>query len=280
MVVHFDYNIGDKVRLIKEVDVQNIHFYEDRVKFESCKDRIYEITMYGIDLKDGKEPFIYYRLYDSERLSKGYLCYHNRLTSEYLEPVGEVHPFDEDVRFMSRDKKEINLNDYVYGHLYNSMRNDDVNIRFTFTGYGIVRKLSYYLEKDRTKPCFEVTYKREFLCVNNKGVAYGDARRYGAESYDYAGNISFGADEKYIKNFAEQYVKCKKYLTDYDEYDIKEYLTHLGVYDQVFELIKVIGKEEKKEKKAPKKSTHGSKKLKKLLSGLNEEELKELKKLL
>ena len=97
--------------------------------------------------------------------------------------------------------------------------------------------------------------------------------------------IEFG---NYIEDFAREYIKGKKYLSDYNNYEIKEWLNHLGVYDKVMDLVDKIGspsKEFKRKSTSKKKSSIKSKskkneKLEKFLSDLSEEELKELKKLL
>ena len=63
-------------------------------------------------------------------------------------------------------------------------------------------------------------------------------------------------------------------------------LKHLGIYDKVMELVDKVSKEDEPKKKvSPKKKTAKTKKkdddkLKKLLSGLSEEELKKLKAML
>ena len=97
--------------------------------------------------------------------------------------------------------------------------------------------------------------------------------------------IEFG---NYIEDFAREYIKGKKYLSDYNNYEIKEWLNHLGVYDKVMDLADKIGNspKETKSKSTPKKKSSTkpkskeNEKLEKLLNGLTEEEIKKLKTML
>ena len=278
MNIHFDYNIGDTVKLTKDVGYENRWWNSQN--FEEIKDTVYKITKYEVVFESDKIT-IYYRL--SSPFSINYLRYHNRLTSEYLEPVGDSHPFNEDVKFISKDEKEIHIGDNIYACLYCMSK---ANIRFTFTGYGQVYSMEYSYEELHTKPCYEVYFKRSFLCTDPNGRPYGDSRRFGNNSSAYAFETNFGVDDKYIEEFAREYIKGKKYLSDYNNYEIKEWLNHLGVYDKVMELVDNLSKEDKPKKKvSPKKKTTKTKKkdddkLKNLLSGLSEEELKKLKAML
>ena len=148
--------------------------------------------------------------------------------------------------------------------------------------------MEYSYEELHTKPCYEVYFKRSFLCTDPNGRPYGDARRFGNDSYAYASAINFGADDGYIEDFAREYIKGKKYLSDYNNYDVKEWLNHLGVYDKVMDVVDKIEKSSKKigKKSPPKKKpsvkpeSKKNEKLEKLLAGLTEEEKKNLKKLL
>ena len=124
------------------------------------------------------------------------------------------------------------------------------------------------------------------MCIDPNGRPYGDSRRLGNNSEAYAFEICFGVDDKYIEDFAREYIKGKKYLSDYNNYEIKEWLNHLGIYDKVMKLVDNLSKEDEPKKKvSPKKKTTKTKKkdddkLKNLLSGLSEEELKKLKAML
>ena len=271
MIIHFDYNIGDTVKLTKDVGYENRWW--NAQKFEEIKDTVYKITKYEVAFESDKIT-VYYRL--SNPRSINYLKFHNHLTSEYLEPVGDSHSFDEDIKFISKDGKEIHIGDNIYDHLYSMSK---ANINFTFTGYGQVYCMEYSYEEFHNKPGYRVYFKRSFLCTDPNGNPYGDARRFGNDSEAYASEIYFGADDKYIEDFARQYIKGKKYLSDYNNYEIKEWLNHLGVYDKVMELVDKLSKKDK-----PKGTTKTKKKdddkLKKLLSGLSEEELKKLKAML
>ena len=280
MIVHFDYNIGDTVKLTKDVGYANKWW--NAQKFEDIKDAVYKITKYTVVFENDKFT-VYYRL--SSPRSINYLQFHNRLTSEYLEPVGDSHSFDEDVKFISKDGKEIHIGDNIYDHLYSMSK---ANIRFTFTGYGQVYCMEYSYEELHTKPSYRVYFKRSFLCTDPNGNSCGDARRFGNNSEAYASEIYFGADDRYIEDFAREYIKGKKYLSDYSNYEIKEWLNHLGVYDKVMDLINKIenSPKETKSKSSPKKKSptkpksKKNEKLEKLLAGLTEEEKKNLKRLL
>lgn len=280
MIIHFDYNIGDTVKLTKDVGYENRWW--DSQNFEEIKDTVYKITKYEVVFESDKIT-IYYRLLSPRSIN--YLQFHNRLTSEYLEPVGDSHSFDENIKFISKDGKEIHIGDNIYTHLYSMSK---ANIRFTFTGYGQVYCMEYSYEELHTKPTYRVYFKRSFLCIDPNGRPYGDARRLGNNSEAYAFEICFGVDDKYIEDFAREYIKGKKYLSDYNNYEIKEWLNHLGVYDKVMDLVDKIGspsKEFKRKSTSPKKSSTKSKskengKLEKLLAGLTEEEKKNLKRLL
>ena len=280
MIIHFDYNIGDTVKLTKDVGYENRWWNSQN--FEEIKDTVYKITKYEVVFESDKIT-VYYRL--SSPRSINYLKFHNHLTSEYMEPVDDSHPFDEDVKFISKDGKEIHIGDNIYDHLYSMSK---ANIRFTFTGYGQVYRMEYSYEELHTKPGYEVYFKRSFLCTDPNGRPYGDARRFGNDSSSYALAINFGVDDKYIEDFAREYIKGKKYLSDYNNYEIKEWLNHLGIYDKVMDLVDKIGSPTKEfkrkstsKKKSPTKSkSKESEKLEKLLAGLTEEEKKNLKRLL
>lgn len=280
MIIHFDYNIGDTVKLTKDVGYENRWW--DSQNFEEIKDTVYKITKYEVVFESDKFT-VYYRL--SSPRSINYLRHHNRLTSEYFESVGDSHSFDEDIKFFSKDGKEIHIGDNIYAHLYSMSK---PNIRFTFTGYGQVYSMEYSYEELHTKPCYEVYFKRSFLCTDPNGRPYGDARRFGNNSEAYALEINFGVDDKYIEDFTREYIKGKKYLSDYNNYEVKEWLNHLGIYDKVMGLVDKIGspsKEFKRKSTSQKKSSTKSKskeseKLEKLLAGLTEEEKKNLKRLL
>ena len=256
MIIHFDYNIGDKVRLTKEVNIYNRMWFDNRVEFESTKDYVYTIKKYEVVFKEGTEPNVYYSLEleneFNKDIQKEYLSVHNELTTDYIEGVEEVHPFDEEITFTSHDNKIISLGDYVYDGLYRIYYHNNTiepDINFTFSGYGQVVELEYSIKKGYSKPIKTIFYKRTFLCKDQDGKKFTDANTYGNILYGTEDFICYGVDDNYVKDYAALYVTKEKHLSNFNKYVIKEYLTHLGVYDKVFELV-----EELKSKKTKKKS--------------------------
>lgn len=290
MNIHFDYNIGDKVKLTKEL-TSSTHkrFYEQwNLKFEEVKDREYVVEKYGISVDELGHMKIYYKIDDRHPFDRNYHSYIDvdcKLPSDYLEGVGEVHPFDEDIHFTSKDGKEIQLGDKVYWGLY--INGGKPNISFVFTGYGEVIGFEYYMQECHSRPIKDIITKQEFLCTLPDGNPCGDANRYGTTHWNYANTIMYGVDDHYIWEYAKLYKSQKKYYTSkYDVYKIEQMLKHLGIYDKVMELVDKLSKgDEPKKKASPKKKIAKTRKkeddkLEKLLSGLSEEELKKLKAML
>lgn len=279
MNIHFDFNIGDKVRLTKAVDFEN-RLLPSPV-YDKISENVYMIGKIGFQVSNNGNITVYYRL--DEPTFNHYLIYNNKLTADYIEAVEEVHPFDEDIKFISHDNKKISLGDNVYWNLYRS-NNKISTLNFIFSGYGPVVGFHYSKEVNG-KPILEVLVKRHFLCTMPDGTHYQDGRRSGIILNEFANCIVYSVDDNFIEKYAKKYTDEHKYYnSDYNKYDIEQWLKHLGIYDRVMELYN-------KNKKKTRNSTvskeitktnkgHSDEELKKIISKLTESDLKKLKKMI
>ena len=278
MNIHFDYNIGDKVRLTKKPICSNIQY--DAPKYETVADIVYVINKIDFHINENGEQSLYYRLHEQNQHVNKYLIYHNNLTADYIEAVEEAHPFDKEIRFISHDNKEISLNDKVYWNLYRS-NNEISTMNFVFAGFGNVVGFQYSIEDGSIHPHYEVLTKREFLCTQPNGNPWGDARRCGTILPHFANCISYGVDDDFIKKYAKMYKhEHKYYISEYSKYVIEQWLKHLGIYDKVIELYKKSKKTDTPKKATKTKKDHTVKELKELLSTMTERDLIKLKEML
>lgn len=276
MNIHFDFNIGDKVRLTKAVDFENRQLPSPI--YDKISENVYMIGKIGFQVSNNGNITVYYRL--DEPTFNHYLIYNNKLTADYIEAVEEAHPFDKEIRFISHDNKEISLNDKVYWNLYRS-NNEISTMNFVFAGFGNVVGFQYSIEDGSIHPHYEVLTKREFLCTQPNGNPWGDARRCGTILPHFANCISYGVDDDFIKKYAKMYKhEHKYYISEYSKYVIEQWLKHLGIYDKVMELYKKSKKTDTPKKATKTKKDHTVKELKELLSTMTERDLIKLKEML
>ena len=287
MTLHYKYNIGDKVLLVKLPSFDNRQYGSFRYSgdVESLLPKEYVVNGYGFEETDDGIK-IYYRL---DAYCDEIIQYHNRITDEYLEPSGECHPFQLESDVMSADGHIIKLGDSVFSNLYNRYNGENgtvPNIDFSFTGHGNVVSTHYFEEKSH-KPRIEVTYERDFLCtycVNGNVREALDSRRYGDKHTEVASMIDYGIRPGYAEAFAEEISKkSNRWDLEHNKYNIEQWLKFLGVYDETMAAIdKWIKKRDKGSKSSAKKkkAKKDEGKLKNILSTLTEEEKKKLKEML
>ena len=239
MMIHYNYRIGDTVRIIKELHQYKSHLC-DFNEFKNIVGKEYKINGYGWDIDENNKLTQFYQLYAHQ---DKYLYYHNQITEEYLEAVGYVHSFDENISNMmkSHDNQELKIHQKIYSSIYYGSREKSyIDEKFTFACYGsIVRFHRFRSEYDNNIDAF---IKREFLCENKDGKEYRDARKFGKVSTYHPGGILVNIN----KDFAQEYLDtCFRKRnssilkeTSYDFYDVHSWLTHMGIWEQVMDLYK------------------------------------------
>lgn len=292
--IHYNYNIGDKVRLTKRPsDFSSIYplcRYDNAFSKETFKINGWGWTQ--------KEPNVFEKYYRIEPISTDnrFLCYHNRILEEELEPVGEVHPFDDDeLVYKSVNDDEIKLGMTGYYSIYYGGEHDYyINPDFTFTEYGEITEIwkffeSRYAEK-RVKLCV-LTDKKFNKETNRYELCSPDQSKTSVEfPYLLLTNPKTGFAEEFIdKIFSDRNSKILVDENHHDYYIVHAWLEHMGILDEVMELYnkKKNGcsktKAKKKEtvsSKTKKTSNRKEDKLSKLLEGLSEEEKKKLREML
>ena len=289
MTLRYKYNIGDKVRLMSLPDLRYWSSSPSACSDEksSLLPKEYEINGYGYTVtEDGIQQ--YYRLH---AYCDAVLDYHNRVREDILEPVGESHPFVLESDIKSIEGRVIKIGDEIFDNIYRNPcgSNDYIpNVSFSFAGHGTVETIRYFQEINHTNPSIEVVYRRDFLCTykGSKGeVVCQDARKYGYLNHAYPGEICYDIDTTYPEEFAKEVTKKENecYL-EYNTYDIEQWLTYLGVYDET--MAKIAEWKEQRDKaraknkrKKPEKETK-DKKLTDFLASLTEEQKKKLKEML
>ena len=291
MTLNYKYSIGDKVLLTS----MPMYRYWATSPFlerepESALPKEYEINGYGYEVTaDGIRQF--YRLHAyCDKL----ITYHNQVSEDILAPYGECHPFSIESDVLSKEGRAIKIGDEVFESVYRRYYGSDTyfpNVSFTFAGHGTVESISYFVEKsyDNKLPNIKVEYRRDFLCTckNSKGqvVDCQDARKYWYKCHAYPEQICYGVDTTYPEEFAKEITKKENecYL-EYNAYDIEQWLTYLGVYDET--MAKIAEWKEQRDKaraknkrKKPEKETK-DKKLTDFLASLTEEQKKKLKEML
>lgn len=231
-MVHFNYNIGDKIKLSKPVGWANQTSLSNK---GFNPEKVYEIDAYGWkDTGNGYVPFYRVHAYCDE-----YLPYHNKLSEQEFIPFSETHSFDLDTDFYSTDGSLINIGDNVYYKLY--WNDSEANCRFTFTGYGPVVELSFFHEKDKPYNEKRVTYRREFLCKKENGQDWLDDRRHGDKHTEFSSQITKVVPDEYAEIYVETLFKHREsYLLGNQKncwyFEIKSWLEHIGIFDKVIEL--------------------------------------------
>ena len=291
----FKYNIGDIVTLIKLPD----WFDKNRSRCSSRKldefsPKQYKIRGYSFTiLGDGSYEY----RYSLHAYNDDWLDYHNWLTEDYLSGEGTYH--DVNVCFKSADGADLNIGDIVYTSLYygSDVLGDSCSVTCTFT-----RKIKVT----------ELIYTNEEFSVPTKKLV-GDRIKEFRVPVNGSRNKDCELCNHSLKNITEQFIcdfvkTCKEYrinprnekLGDYKSR--KFWLDELGIFDDVCKRynsrskktskvrepeVKGSSNKESSNKESSNKgssnkvsSTKTNKKVEEILSGLSDEEKKEMLKLL
>lgn len=282
----FKYDIGDVVTLVKLPDL----FDKNRCRTWSSKKpnafspKQYKVKGYSFTiLEDGSYEY----RYSLHAYADDWLDYHNWLTEDYLEGEGTHH--NEDVCFKSADGDDLNIGDIVYTSLYygSDVLGDSCSVSGTFT-----RKIKVT----------ELIYTNEEFCVPTEKLI-GDR----IKEFYVPVNGSWNKDCEFcncsLKNITEQFIcdfvkTCKEYRINPSNEKLGDYksrkfwLDELGIFDDVCKRYNSRSKKTSKvrepevngssdkEPEVKVSSTKTNKKVEEILSGLSDEEKKEMLKLL
>ena len=263
--IKFNYNIGDTVTLIKEPDYKNRQYLSfGNTPFQPKEYKIRKIR-YTINDK-GQENI----LYQLDAYMDEYLNFHNWLTEDNIQGQGTEHM--ENVDFVSVDGEQLHIGDYIYNDIYyGNHTNWYLSPTFTFTSYGKIISLTC---------TWEERIDSDIIYQIKEGTA--SAEKYWIED-SINENFTFFTSIA-LKNpgdkFVEHYIKaCKKNrfnpfgdnVNPYDAKRVREWLTFMGVYDQVKNNYDKITTKKKKTTLKEKDSTVDN-----ILSQLNDKQKKEL----
>lgn len=282
----FKYNIGDIVTLVKLPDL----FDKNRCRTWSSKKpnafspKQYKVKGYSFTiLEDGSYEY----RYSLHAYNDDWLDYHNWLTEDYLEGEGTHH--NADICFKSADGDDLNIGDIVYTSLYygSGVLGDSCSVSGTFT-----RKIRVT----------ELIYTNEEFCVPTEKIM-GDR----IKEFYVPVNGSWNKDCEFcncsLKNITEQFIcdfvkTCKEYRINPSNEKLGDYksrkfwLDELGIFDEVCKRYNSRSKKTSKvrepevngssdkEPEVKVSSTKTNKKVEEILSGLSDEEKKEMLKLL
>ena len=275
MEVSFKYDIGDVVTLVKLPD----RFDNNRSRLWSYKKlsefspEQYKIKGYSFAiLEDGSYEY----RYSLDAYADDWLDYHNWLTEDYFEGEGTRH--SKDICFKSADGDDLNIGDIVYTSLYYGSK--CVSESCTFTRKIRVTKLIY--SKETIYGPFEKIEGDiliDTLCPPINGSS----------------NKERSFCDEVLKNVTEQFIcdfvkTCKEYRINPRNEKLSGYksrkfwLDELGIFDKVCEMYssrpkKLSSKKTSVVEKSFRKS-ETDKKVKDILSGMTDDEKREMLKLL
>ena len=282
----FKYDIGDVVTLVKLPDL----FDKNRCRIFASKHlgtfspKQYKVKGYSFTiLEDGSYEY----RYSLHAYNDDWLDYHNWLTEDYLSGEGTHH--DVNVCFKSADGDDLNIGDIVYTFLY--FGNDTGNscsVSGTFTRKVRVTELMYTNEK------FGVPTKKLIgdILINTFCPPINGSSNKCCEFCNSS-----------LKNITEQFIcdfvkTCKEYRINPRNEKVSDYksrkfwLDELGIFDDVCKRYSSRSKKTSKVREPEVKgssdkelevkvsSNRTNKKVEEILSGLSDEEKKEMLKLL
>ena len=275
MEVSFKYDIGDVVTLVKLPD----RFDNNRSRSWSYKKlneyspKQYKIKGYSFTiLEDGT----YGCKYSLDAYMDDWLDYHNWLTEDYFEGEGTRH--NKDVCFKSADGDDLSIGDAVYTSLYYG--NKRVSESCTFTKKIRVTKLIYSKEKIYNPvEKIEGDVLIDTLCPSIDGSSN--------KEHSFCNAVLKNVTEQFLRDFVKT---CKDYkINPHNEklggYKSRKFwLDELGIFDKVCELYSSHPKKSSSKKtsvveKSFRKS-ETDKKVKDILSGMTDDEKREMLKLL
>lgn len=230
--IKFNYSIGDTVTLIKEPDYKNRQYLSYRnTPFQP---KVYKIIKIKYTVNDKGQENILYQL---DAYMDEYLKNYNWLTEDFIQGQGNEHL--ENVDFISVDGEQLHIGDNIYDSIYYGNYGNGnwyLSPNFTFTSYGKIISLTCTWEEGISSDNKKIIY------TIKEGTA--SAEKYWIEN-SMNTNFTFFIINA-LKNpgdkFVEDYVKaCKKNRFNPfgdkvhpDEIKrVKEWLTFMGVYDQV-----------------------------------------------
>lgn len=269
--IKFNYSIGDTVTLIQEPDYKNRQYLSYRNTPFQPKE--YKIRKIRYTVNDKEQENILYQL---DAYMDEYLNYHNWLTEDYIQGQGTEHL--ENVDFVSVDGEQLHIGDHIYNDIYYGNSNNwYLAPGFTFTSYGKIISLTCTWEEAIYSDGGKTIYQ----------IKEGNAL---AEKYWIKNSINtnftffiINALKNPGDKFVEDYIKaCKKNRFNPfgdkvhpDEIKrVKEWLTFMGVYDQVKNNYDKITT--KKKKTTVKKDSTKDSTIDNIISQLNDKQKKEL----
>ena len=239
MTLHFNYGIGDTVRFIKKPSSRYASYrctYDD---FKNIIGKEYKINGYGWFIDENNKLSHYYRV---EAYLDDFLNYHNQITEDCFENVGEIHSFDENITEMmkSHDNQSFKIGQKVYASIYYGSRDDSyIDEKFTFACYGTINRIYRFCE-DKFVNSLNVQIRREFLCTDRNGREWKDARKKENISSYCPSGILVNVGEEFAQEYIDRVFKkrnSKILLEDsYDYFEVHSWLTHMGIWDKVMEL--------------------------------------------
>ena len=282
----FKYDIGDVVTLVKLPDL----FDKNRCRIFASKHlgtfspKQYKVKGYSFTiLEDGSYEY----KYSLHAYCDDWLDYHNWLTEDYLEGEGTHH--DKDICFKSADGADLNIGDIVYTSLYYG--SDTTGNRCSVSG-AFTRKVRVT----------ELIYTNEEFSVPTEKLI-GDRIKEFYVPVNGSWNKACEFCNCSLKNITEQFIcdfvkTCKEYRINprnekLGDYKLRKFwLDELGIFDDVCKRYSSRSKKTSKVREPEVKgssdkelevkvsSNRTNKKVEEILSGLSDEEKKEMLKLL
>ena len=287
--IHYNYSIGDEVRLTKRPsDFSSIYplcRYDNAFSKETFKINGWGWTQ--------KEPNVFDKYYRIEPIKSDnrFLCYHNRILEEELEPSGEVHPFDDDdLVYKSVNGDEIKLGMTGYSGIYYGGENSTyIDSDLTFVRYGEITEIRKFIDNcyDEKRVVLRLTTNKKF----NKETHMYElcSPEQPKTSVEFSCLLLTDSKSGFAEEYIERVFSKRESNMLVNEKHRRYYMEHMGILDEVMELYnkRKNGYSKMKEKKKETTSTKLKKtpnkkedKLSKLLEGLSEDEKKKLREML
>ena len=266
--IFFKYNIGDIVTLVKlpVIDDKNrshLHMHKNPGEFSPKQ---YKVKGYSFAvLGDGSYEY----RYSLHAYNDDWLNYNNWLTEDYLEGEGTRH--DKDVCFKSAEGDDLNIGDVVYTSLYYEGKR--VSESCTFTKKIRVTKLIYSKETiyDPIEK-IEGDILIDTLCPSINGSSNKER--------SFCNAVLKNVTEQFLRDFVKT---CKEYRINPRNEKLSGYksrkfwLDELGIFDDI---CKRYSSRSKKTSEVKESSNKNSRNIEEILSGLSDEEKKEMLNLL
>ena len=295
--LHYKFGIGDEVRLVKRpsnsTSLYNFWSHDD------LPTETYKINGWGWTESEEGVFKQYYRLH---AYCNKYLKYHNIIFEDEIEAVGETHSFDDvDLVFKSVNNDDIKIGMTGYSAIYYGGKDRSyISPAMTFTKYGTIVKIRKFVEDNSTQlnrnNCchaelnltisvdLDKTYDNDNKCWTL--TQRHSSERDGVFPYLFLTKV----DEKFINDYVDAVFKNRDsgilFNEKHDGYNtVRQWLSHMGVYDKVLKLAKKRKSGIKKEtlsseSKKTKSKKQANNNLEELLAKLSESEKERLKEML